>query len=153
MSGLKSKMHDAEALAELLALLISEGYTNHAITPHSHAIVNARLNNLMATDSVGALGWSRQFTPEVLGAKLFELLQKADVIERSSQGWKSQIRISSYNKLQFLHSSFPTSHHDSVFFGPDTYRFVMAIENHLARRDTSNIKRGWIFVAVAESRP
>ena len=141
MGGLKSQEQDADALFELLALLDSQGYCNHAITPHSHAIVNARPNNLMATDTVGALGWSRHFTPDVLNDRLFEILQKANVIEKSSYGWKSDIRVSSYNKLQFLHSCFPTNHHDSVFFGPDTYRFVRVIENHLARRDTSNIKR------------
>lgn len=133
--------HDADALVELLKVLSSEGYVSHAITPHSHAIVNARPINAMAKDSVGALGWSRPFEQNVLSDALFQSLQKANVIEQSAQGWKSQIRVSSYNQLQFLHSSFPTNQHDSVFFGPDTYRFVRAIENHLARRDNSNIKR------------
>jgi methyltransferase family protein len=133
--------YDSDALVELLALLRSEGYTNHAITPHSHAIVNARPYNFMANDSVGALGWSRQFTPVVLGDQLFDLLQKANVIEKSAHGWKSKIRVSNYHRLLFLHSSFPTHHHDSVFFGPDTYRFVRALENHLAGVDTASIKR------------
>jgi methylase of polypeptide subunit release factors len=31
----------------------------------------------------------------------------------------------------FWHSAFPTSEADAVFFGPDTYRFAIAIEHHL----------------------
>lgn len=133
--------YDSNALAELLTLLSGDGYINHAITPHSHAIVNARLSNLMANNSVGALGWSREFTQEVLGDQLFNLLLQANVLEKSAHGWKSKIRISTYNNLQFIHSSFPTQDHDSVFFGPDTYRFVRAIEQHLANINTANIQR------------
>lgn len=65
-----------DALVELLDFLSKQGYTNHAITPHSHAIVNARPENALAKDSVGALGWSRPFTPDVLSSELFQLLQK-----------------------------------------------------------------------------
>ena len=141
MTELKTTGYDVDALIELLALLQRQGYANHAITPHSHAIVNARPNNFIAKDSVGVLGWSREFTPVILGDQLFDLLQQANVLEKSPHGWKSKIRVSNYHRLQFLHSSFPTHHHDSVFFGPDTYRFVKAIENHLKGINADNIKR------------
>src|SRR5690606_35077169 len=32
----------------------------------------------------------------------------------------------------FIHSSFPTTQQDAVFFGPDTYRFVYHLKQYLA---------------------
>ncbi|MES2499515.1 MAG: class I SAM-dependent methyltransferase [Pseudomonadota bacterium] len=133
--------YNSDALIDLLKLLSRQNYINYAITPHSHAIVNARPDNLMAKDSIGALGWSREFTASVSGDELFNLLQKAKVLEVSEHGWKCKIRVSTYDNVQFIHSSFPTNHHDSVFFGPDTYRFVRAIELHLSDLNPAKIKR------------
>lgn len=138
---LKLSEYNSDALIELLELLSREGYIHHAITPHSHAIVNARSGNLMANDSVGVLGWSREFIPDILDAKLFNLLLQAHAIEKSEHGWKSKIRISTHNHLQFIHSPFPTNEHDSVFFGPDTYRFVRAVELLLTSINPINIQR------------
>jgi methylase of polypeptide subunit release factors len=41
--------------------------------------------------------------------------------------FRSLIRFSTIGELLFAHSSYPTSERDSVFFGPDTYRFACAI--------------------------
>jgi 23S rRNA G2069 N7-methylase RlmK/C1962 C5-methylase RlmI len=40
------------------------------------------------------------------------------------------LRFSTLNGLLFAHSAFPTTEQDAVFFGPDSYRFVRAIEAH-----------------------
>jgi methylase of polypeptide subunit release factors len=41
------------------------------------------------------------------------------------------VRWSSLDDLLFVHSAFPTDAADSVFFGPDTYRFAQMIHAHL----------------------
>lgn len=138
--------YNVDALVSLLALLDKQNYVNHAITPHSHAIVNARSENKMAKDSVGVLGWSREFVPEVLDSnplnkELFNLLLQANVLQQTKNGWKCDIRVSNYNAQRFIHSAFPTNNADSVFFGPDTYRFVRAIEQHLSSVHTQKFKR------------
>ena len=132
--------YNVDALVNLLALLDKQHYVNHAITPHSHAIVNARPENKIAKDSVGVLGWSREFAPEVLNKELFDLLLQANVLQQTENGWKCDIRVSNYNNQRFIHSAFPTNNADSVFFGPDTYRFVRAIEQHLSSVHTKEFK-------------
>ncbi|WP_163010194.1 methyltransferase, partial [Pseudomonas viridiflava] len=65
---------------------------------------------------------------------------------------------SSLDDLVLMHSAFPTLDEDSVFFGPDTYRFAQSINHHL--QSTSHpIKRaadigcgtgaGALLIAVA----
>jgi methylase of polypeptide subunit release factors len=49
-------------------------------------------------------------------------------------GWRSLIRVSTIKRQLFVHSSYPTIDEDSVFFGPDTVRFVAAIRSHLMAR-------------------
>jgi 23S rRNA G2069 N7-methylase RlmK/C1962 C5-methylase RlmI len=49
-------------------------------------------------------------------------------------GWRSLVRVSAIGTQLFVHSSYPTMDADSVFFGPDTVRFVDAIRRHLTER-------------------
>jgi methylase of polypeptide subunit release factors len=58
-------------------------------------------------------------------------LQQAGVLEESNGHLKSRVRWSSLDDLLFVHSAFPTDAADSVFFGPDTYRFAQLIHAHL----------------------
>ena len=48
---------------------------------------------------------------------------------------RSRIRVASLDDLLFIHSSFPTEAADSVFFGPDTYRFVRFIQRQLSKSE------------------
>lgn len=41
----------------------------------------------------------------------------------------------------FLHSAFPTSHSDAVFFGPDTYRYLNLIDQVIMQRSASTTLR------------
>ena len=50
------------------------------------------------------------------------------------------MRLSSLDGQLFLHSAFPTTASDAVFFGPDTYRFANAIRCHL-NQHTGMIRR------------
>jgi methylase of polypeptide subunit release factors len=45
---------------------------------------------------------------------------------------KSRLRVSSLDDLLFLHSAYPTDDPDSVFFGPDSYRFATLVRRELA---------------------
>jgi methylase of polypeptide subunit release factors len=41
------------------------------------------------------------------------------------------VRVSTLGDLRFVHSAFPTSERDAVFFGPDSYRFVRFLRAQL----------------------
>jgi methylase of polypeptide subunit release factors len=58
-------------------------------------------------------------------------LQEAQIIDAYEGHLKSRVRWSSLDDLLFVHSAFPTEAADSVFFGPDTYRFAQLIHAHL----------------------
>jgi methylase of polypeptide subunit release factors len=61
----------------------------------------------------------------------FGILVDGNIISEAPDGWKSDVRASTVGAEIFLHSSFPTSSSDAVFFGPDTYRFVRSIQTYL----------------------
>ena len=119
------------ALLELARAVLSTGYAFSTLTPLSQARVNARPENSHACDLAGIFGWSRSFSAEIISPHLFALMQAADVVERCGDGWRARIRISTLGDKAYVHSSYPTDGADAVFFGPDTVRFVDAIERHL----------------------
>ncbi|MNZ95918.1 Release factor glutamine methyltransferase [compost metagenome] len=55
--------------------------------------------------------------------------------------WRSGVRWSSVGDTLYVHSAFPTLGEDAVFFGPDTYRFVHAIEHHLQAPGRASLRR------------
>jgi SAM-dependent methyltransferase len=61
------------------------------------------------------------------------LLDSAGALERCGGLLASRVRVSTLGDALYLHSSFPTSEADAVFFGPDTYRFAAFIDNVLAQ--------------------
>ena len=109
------------------------GYRFITPTPATHARVNARPGNTRARDLQGVLGWSRPFDVSAVPANLLAAMHEGNVVVPAEQGWRSLVRASSLNGMLFLHSAYPTTADDSVFFGPDTYRFAQAIEPVLAR--------------------
>jgi SAM-dependent methyltransferase len=119
-------------------LLTRNGFRNVPVTPESHRRVNARPEHACAIDLAGVFGWSRRFDPSVLPIELFEVLKTAEAIYQDSTSqdgtwWRSRYRFSTLGGLSFLHSAYPTDGEDAVFFGPDTYRFVTAIQSELAQ--------------------
>ncbi|HKU42214.1 MAG TPA: methyltransferase, partial [Polyangiales bacterium] len=57
------------------------------------------------------------------------LLERAAAVEPASGGrLRARVRFSSLESRLFLHSGFPTTEHDAVFFGPDTYRFCALLQ-------------------------
>jgi methylase of polypeptide subunit release factors len=132
MSGFGS-VNDA-ALMDLGRALRATGYRFVTITPASHERVHRRPGTEWANTPADVFGWSRPFRRDVLSGPLLDLAQKAGVLARYEDGWRSLVRFSSLGDELFVHSAFPTTDHDSVFFGPDTGRLVEAIVSHLSAR-------------------
>mgnify|MGYP001607934549 FL=1 len=122
--------HDL-ALLQLGRRLQADGYRFITPTPLTHQRVNQRDEGQMADSLRDVFGWSRPFEPGLLSADEQRQLQEAQVIDNYEGQLKSRVRWSSLDDLLFVHSAFPTDAADSVFFGPDTYRFAQMIHAHL----------------------
>lgn len=131
-----------KSLLQLGQALQERGYRFTTVTPATHLRVNSRRKNRLASDLAGVFGWSRPFKAEVLDEGLLAMLEDSGAVIRDDEGYlRSAIRWSSLGKQLYLHTAFPTQAEDSVFFGPDTYRFVSAIERLLAEPHTRPIHR------------
>ena len=121
-----------EPLLELLRQLRALGYEFTAITPASHARVLARVPTGRPTLR-DIFGWNRRFASHDLDPKLLSLLEAADAVDKVGSELRAKLRVASFDGSLLLHSSFPTDQADSVFFGPDTYRFARFIRQQLPR--------------------
>jgi SAM-dependent methyltransferase len=119
------------ALLQLGRRLHADGYRFTTVTPLTHQRNNAREQNRKAKSLRDVFGWNRPFETGLLTDVELEALLSSGVLRAHAGLWISDVRWSSLDDLLFVHSSFPTVAHDSVFFGPDTYRFAQAIEQHL----------------------
>jgi methylase of polypeptide subunit release factors len=123
---------DADAaLFELLQALKSRGYRFVTPTPATHARIVARPDRRHARSLTDVLGWSLPFEDDLLEPELLDLLGAADMIDRSSDAPKARCRVSTLHDHLFLHSAYPTDDENSVFFGPDSYRFADFVRAHL----------------------
>lgn len=127
-------MHQADTLKDLLGELRRADYQFTTPSPATIERVNARSQNRGAIDLAGVFGWSRPFESGGLPERLRQLLAEADLLRADGDRFRSAIRVSSLGCDLFVHSAYPTTEADAVFFGPDTYRFVAALESHLASR-------------------
>ena len=119
------------ALLQLGRRLQADGYRFTTVTPLTHQRNNARDENRKAKTLRDVFGWNRPFESDLFPEAELEALLGSGVLRAHAGLWISEVRWSSLDDLLFVHSSFPTVAHDSVFFGPDTYRFAQAIEEHL----------------------
>jgi hypothetical protein len=144
-------------LQALLAAARAHDYAFTTVTPETHRRVLARREGEAARDLRDVFGWSMPFRRELLGAGLWDPLQAFNMVEPAGEGlWHSRLRISSAAGTLFLHSAFPTDAEDSVFFGPDSYRFIAFIEAELPalgqRRHLVDIGSGSGVGAIAAAR-
>lgn len=121
-----------ESLMRLARALEASGYTFTTVTPATHARVNARPTNAWARSARDVFGWSRPFKAGILPRELFDAMRQAQMLDPHSEGWVARVRASTLRGQLFLHSAYPTTASDAVFFGPDTYRYANAIARHLA---------------------
>ncbi len=127
----QSVSESSQALIALGQALIAERYEFVTVTPDTHARVNARAARLglqRASSLRDVFGWSRPFDASLLSEGLRDLMQAADVLSQEGDLWRSRVRFSSLGGRLFVHSAFPTQAADSVFFGPDTYRFCALLD-------------------------
>jgi methylase of polypeptide subunit release factors len=119
------------ALATLIAILKANAYQFITPTPATHARVIARRTR--ARDIRDVFGWSLPFSGDVVGPELTELMMRAEILEQRGELFASRVRISSLGDDLIVHSAYPTTHHDAVFFGPDSYRFASFLRAELPR--------------------
>ena len=147
------------ALVPLVQAVRGLGYKFVTPTPATHARVNARVGGEEARNLRDIFGWNRRFQPGILPAGLFDLMQAAGAAVPDGDGWRSTIRLASLGDDVFLHSAFPTTAPDAVFFGPDTYRFCAGVDAELAGGQVVNRAvdicsgAGPGAVAIARRRP
>ncbi|MBU1491734.1 MAG: class I SAM-dependent methyltransferase [Gammaproteobacteria bacterium] len=122
---------NADALLALGQALEERHYQFVTVTPLTHERLLARWGAAPAENLADIFGWSRAFARDTLDPALFELMQRADVLQAEGSLWRSRVRWSSLDDRLLVHSGFPTDSQSAVFFGPDSYRFVQAIDAHL----------------------
>ncbi len=123
---------ETERLTDLARLVQATGYHFITPTPTTHARVNARPGGAMARTVRDVFGWSRPFEKAVVPQAVLGAMAEASALVGQDDGlWRSTVRLASLDGLLLMHSAFPTLAPDSVFFGPDTYRFAQAILPHL----------------------
>ncbi|WP_043834932.1 methyltransferase [Muricoccus aerilatus] len=122
------------ALRRLVEALRERDYHFITATPLTHARVNGRPGNEEARSLRDVFGWSRPFEPGLLPPELLKLMEEGGVLAREGSLCRSLVRVSSLDGMLFLHSAYPTTGAEAVFFGPDTYRFANAIAAELDRR-------------------
>jgi hypothetical protein len=129
-----------DALVELLHFLRQHRYRFTAVTPATHRIILERACPGRPT-LPDIFGWNRPFASGDLEPQVRRVLEEADALETDADGrLRSRFRVASLGDNLFLHSSFPTDDPNSVFFGPDTYRFVRFIQQQRATlRDVRHI--------------
>jgi methylase of polypeptide subunit release factors len=132
LHDMKLSILDSEALVALGRALAGTGYHFTTVTPATHRRVNARPDMEWAADLRGVFGWSRPFRDGVVPQPLLALMRLAGVLIEQADGYRSSVRASTLDGRLYFHSAFPLDE-DGVFFGPDTYRFVAAIDRSADR--------------------
>lgn len=121
------------ALLDLLARLRDEHYDFIAPTPASHSRVLQRPDRQVGTTTADLLGWSLPCNAERLSPDIVRDLERADLLERRPDGLvKAAVRVSNVFGRLFVHSRYPTQEQDSIFLGPDSYRFADYISRNLS---------------------
>jgi release factor glutamine methyltransferase len=122
---------DQSALVALGLWLRQESYNFATVTPATHAIVQAS-RGPSARGLRDAFGWNLPFAPSLLPSGLLQTLQAHGFIVRAPDGrCLSRIRFATLGPLLLAHSAYPTDGPQSVFMGPDTYRFTAFCEREL----------------------
>ncbi len=123
------------ALVELGRELQAQAYRFVTVTPETHARVLAA-DPRDARDLRDVFGWGRPFLLDVLPSAFRALAQRANVLVPDGRYLRANVRFSSVEDQLFVHSAYPTNEVDSVFFGPDTYRFCTFVRRNLAPAGT-----------------
>lgn len=122
-----------QALVRLGQHLASVGYRFVTPTPETYRRVNGRPGANSAHSVRDVFGWSRPFATGLLSDDLMALCRDADILAPAVGAgdagcFTSTVRFSTLTSFAgeqlFVHSAYPTTKADAVFFGPDSYRFA-----------------------------
>ena len=117
------------ALVELGRALQSAGYRFTAVTPETHRRV---LNHFQGPNNLQSIfGWNWTFGRNEVAPHILDLLAAASALAEANGLYRSKVRFATLDDLLFVHSGFPTTEQDAVFFGPDTYRFARLLRASL----------------------
>ncbi|HEY5959087.1 MAG TPA: hypothetical protein VIV60_21165, partial [Polyangiaceae bacterium] len=119
-----------DALCALGSTLKHLDYQFVTVTPATHSRVLAR-NMGRGNPLRDAFGWNHLMDPAALPREVLRLAREASVVTTLDFGVRMNVRFATLGGELFAHSSFPTLQSDSVFFGPDTYRFVQFVRRSL----------------------
>ena len=128
-------------LLDLGRLLAQHDYSSVCVTPETCRRRHARRDRGEARDLRDAFGWSLPFARTLLPPRAVTLLEEADALGTSDGLLVSKVRYSTLGANLFVHSAYPTLDEDSVFFGPDSYRFASFIGRELASAHAYPVKR------------
>jgi SAM-dependent methyltransferase len=118
------------------------GYRFITVTPLTHARVLSRACRRTADSLTDIFGWNLPFHPRFLPSAVSSALEQAHALIKLDNGLlRSNIRFSTLGDSLYLHSGYPAVAADTVFFGPDTYRFVALIERTLPLLHSAGIRR------------
>lgn len=121
------------ARVELLDELKHRNYQFITPTPATHARVLSRSGKSTAQNLRDVFGWSLPFEAGLLDEDLLNAMRTGDLLERRGDLLTSRVRVSTLGAHAFLHSAYPTTQRDAVFFGPDSYRFAAFLQAELPR--------------------
>lgn len=128
---MSDKNFDLQTLLDLGSHLRRLGYSFTTVTPATHQRVIRRSRKISSPPLQRLFGWSDWVDQDLVDAAVLDLLVKSNLAVIESSMVKSQVRVSSLDELLFFHSAFPTTEEDSIFFGPDSYRFVQFLKNNI----------------------
>lgn len=114
----------------LLRALQAHSYSFITPTPATHARVLAR-RQAQARDLRDVFGWSLPFAADAIPYQILDLMRRAHALDQRGDLFVSRFRVSVLGPDLVLHSPYPTTQHDSVFFGPDSYRFAAFLRAEL----------------------
>jgi len=117
---------DIEPLVTLGRWLRETQYEFVPVTPATHSRILRRIERAASLRDI--FGWSAPFQESAF-PQVAELLRAVQLLEFDGTWAKSKVRFASFAQMLFAHSSFPTVAPDSVFFGPDTLRFLRALRS------------------------
>lgn len=117
-----------QALLALGAALRARKYQFTTVTPATQSRVLARPFAPEQSTLRDIFGWSRPFTAAAIDDELLACMRAAGVLEEQDGLLRSTVRMSTLAGEWLFHSAYPTTQADAVFFGPDTCRFVRAME-------------------------
>lgn len=125
--------HCVARLVDLGNFLKSRHYEFTTPTPLTHHRVLRNRVEKAGRDLRDIFGWNLPFDGALLPLPLRDQLAREGLTQLQDTGmYQSTVRFSSLGGELYVHSRFPTSEEDAVFFGPDTYRFAALIAQELA---------------------